>query len=217
VVGPTRASTRVGSLRALTLSVIIATLLVIPAAASAAPPPVKKPPPPLTALWWQTFLELSGASSLDRCDLGTGDVVFLAGTSGGGGSVTRSCTIPAGTSLLVPLINVECSEIEGNGNTPAELRRCADGFADQFTALSLVIDGVAVTDLTRLRVHSQVFQFTAATNNAFGVPAGTSRSVADGYWALIGPLAPGDHTISFGGSLPPDFTTQATYNLTVAA
>jgi hypothetical protein len=197
------------------VSVLLVSLLLGATAAVAAPPQVKKPPPPLTALWWQTFLSISG-NPLDRCDLGTGDVVFLAGTTGG--SATRSCTIPAGTSILVPLINVECSTAEGNGDTPAELRACARGFADQFTDLSLTIDGVAIADLQRFRVQSPVFQFTAAEGNVFGVPAGTTRSVADGYWVLIRPLSPGTHTISFGGAFPPGgFTTSATYMLTVTS
>jgi hypothetical protein len=202
-------------LRSLAVGVILAVLLLGPTAAVAAPPQVKKPPPPMTALWWQTVLSIPG-DSLDRCDLGTRDVVFLAGTTGG--AATRSCTIPAGTSILVPLINVECSTAEGNGDTPAELRACARGFADQFTDLSLSIDGVAVADLQRFRVHSQVFQFTAAEGNVFGIPAGTTRSVADGYWALIRPLPPGTHTVSFGGAFPPGgFTTLVTYTLTVTS
>jgi hypothetical protein len=160
-------------------------------------------------------LSISG-NPLDRCDLGTRDVVFLAGTTGG--TATRSCTIPAGTSILVPLINVECSTVEGNGDTPAELRACARGFAEQFSDLSLTIDGVAIADLQRFRVHSPVFQFTAAKDNVFGVPAGTARSVADGFWVLIRPLSPGTHTISFGGAYPPGgFTTFVTYTLTVTS
>jgi hypothetical protein len=195
------------------VSVLLLSLLLGPTAAVAAPPQVKKSPPSLTALWWQTFLSISG-NPLDRCDLGTREVVFLAGTTGG--TATRSCTIPVGTSILVPLINVECSTAEGNGDTPAELRACARGIADQFTDLSLTIDGVAIADLQRFRVHSPVFQFTAAEGNVFGVPAGTTRSVADGYWVLIRPLSPGTHTISFGGAFPPGgFTTFVTYTLTV--
>ena len=201
--------------RLVAVSLLLVSLLLGPTAAVAAPPQVKKPPPPVTALWWQTFLSISG-NPLDRCDLGTRDVVFLAGTTGG--AATRSCTIPAGTSILVPLINVECSTAEGNGDTPAELRACARGFADQFTDLSLTIDGVAVADLQRFRVHSQVFQFTAAEGNVFGIPAGTTRSVADGYWALIRPLPPGTHTVSFGGAFPPGgFSTLVTYTLTVTS
>jgi hypothetical protein len=116
------------------------------------------------------------------------------------------------------LINVECSTAEGNGDTPAELRACAKGFADQFTDLSLTIDGVAIADLQRFRVQSPVFQFTAAKNNVFGIPPGTTRSVADGFWVLIQPLSPGTHTISFGGAYPPGpFTTFVTYTLTVTS
>jgi hypothetical protein len=114
---------------------------------------------------------------------------------------------------------VECSTIENNGNTPAELNKCARDVTDQFTGLSLVIDGVPVPNLTNFRVGSPVFAFTAAAGNVFGIPPGTTRSVADGYWALIRPLSVGTHTISFGGVSPsfPEggFTTSVTYTLTV--
>jgi hypothetical protein len=200
-------------------SLISATIMLIPmAAANAASPDAQKPPPPLTAQWWQTFLAINSSNSnpLDRCDLGTPNVLFLAGTAGG--STTRTCTVTANKSILVPLINVECSEDEDNGPTPNEWRTCAQGITDQFTNLSLTIDGVPVSDdLTRFRVQSQVFSFTSADPNIFGVPPVTnSRAVADGYWALIKPLVPGTHTLSFGGAYPPGhFTTIATYTLNV--
>ena len=187
--------------------------------ASAAPPQVKKPPAPLTAQWWQKFVAIGG-NPLDRCDIGTGDVVFLAGTTGG--EATRSCTISSRQSILVPLVNVECSTAENNGDTPAELNKCARELADQFTDLILKIDGVPVDNLTKFRVGSPVFTFTAAQGNVFGIPAGTTRSVADGYWALIPPLPVGTHAIEFGGTLPSPppptpgpFTTLARYTLTV--
>ena len=47
------------------VSVLLVSLLLGATAAVAAPPQVKKPPPPLTALWWQTFLSISG-NPLDR-------------------------------------------------------------------------------------------------------------------------------------------------------
>jgi hypothetical protein len=196
------------------LALAIASVMFAAAApASAAPPVAKKPSPPLTAQWWQSFVSIGG-NALDRCDIGSGDVVFLAGTASG--SATRSCTISSQQSILVPLINVECSTIEGNGDTPAELNKCARGFADQFTDLSLVIDGTPITNLTKFRVGSPVFSFTAAEGNVFGIPVGTTRSVADGYWALISPLPVGTHTISFGGAFPSGgFATSVTYTLTV--
>ena len=116
----------------------------------------------------------------------------------------------------MPLINVECSSVEGNGRTPAEWRACATGFADDFTDLSLTINGVTVADLTRLRVQSQPFAFSSVLGNVFRIPPGTGGSVSDGYWALIGPLAPGTYDVSFGGSYPPGpFSTDVTYHLTV--
>lgn len=185
-----------------------------PVTALAASPRVIKPPAPLTAAWWRTILSIPG-DPLGRCDLGRDSVVFLAGTTGGTGP-GRSCTIPAGKSILVPLINVECSTAEGDGTTPAELRACAAGFANDFRGLSLTIDSVPIPDLFNFRVQSRPFAFNAVAGNVFGIPAGGSLSVADGYWALIGPLSPGTHTVSFGGSYPPGpFTTGVTYTLTV--
>jgi hypothetical protein len=204
---------RRGKLLRWAVSTAIAGCVVLPAVSTAAPTPAVAPPrPSLTALWWQTYVSLPDAGS--RCDLGIDKVVFLGATTGG--PVSRSCTLPAGPSILVPLINVECSSLEGNGRTPAEWRACATGFADDFTDLSLTINGVAVADLTRLRVQSQPFAFSPVQNNLFGIPPGTGGSVSDGYWALIGPLAPGTYDVSFGGSYPPAaFSTDVTYHLTV--
>jgi hypothetical protein len=192
----------------------IASLLLFAAPAAAAPPDVKKPPPPLTAQWWQSFMAIDDPNGLDRCDIGTADVVFLAGNATG----DRLCTVSAEKSILVPLVNVECSVLEGDGTTPADLRSKCRGITDQAANLTLLIDGVSVPDLTKFRVGSEVFTFTSSPNNPFGIKAGTTRSVADGYWVLIGPLAAGQHTIEFGGAFPtfnPPFATHATYKLTV--
>jgi hypothetical protein len=127
-------------------------------------------------------------------------------------------------SIVVPLINIECSSLEDPpffGAIPAERRACADGFADDFTDLFLTINGDPVGHLSRLRVQSQPFAFSPVAGNIFGIPAGTGGSVSDGYWALIGPLGAGTYDIAFGGSYqpaldePPVFGTDTTYHLTV--
>ena len=93
------------------------------------------------------------------------------------------------------------------GRLPAEWRVCADAFADDFTDVFLIINGVDV--VTRgLRVQSQPFSFEADTFRTRG------GAVSDGYWALIGPLAPGTYDISFGGSYF-EFSTSTSYHLTV--
>ena len=84
---------------------------VLPAASVAAPTPgVAAPSKSLTAQWWQTLVSVPGSVAASSCALGTGKVVFLGATATG--TVSGSCTLRAGTSVLLPLINVECSSLE---------------------------------------------------------------------------------------------------------
>jgi len=202
--------------RVLAVSVIIGCVVVLPTAAQAqSAPSVTAPRPSLTSQWWRTYYALPASQNpADRCDLGNGKVVFLGVNLGM--PVSRSCTLSAGTSILVPLINIECSRLEGNGDTPAELRTCAEDIADGFTDLRLTVNGVQI-DTSGLRVQSPPFAFRGVPGNTFlGVPVGTTTAVSDGYWALIGPLAPGTYDIAFGGSYPPaPFSTSTSYHLTV--
>ena len=160
----------------------------------------------------------------------------------GGTDFTRSCTVKAGTQLFIPILVTECSPIEFSlngpcGNTPDELRASANELMnpDFINSLTLEIDGVSVPKeklLQNNRAESpgDGFLLTIAPNNAFGLtqdtmvpppvslPA-TVTSVAVGYWALLHPLSPGEHTIKFGGSISfPDsgtFRTGVTYLLDV--
>ena len=199
-------------------------VLFTPTLANAATAKVDKPDASLTASWWQKFVATPGSNALDRCDVGTGKILFLAGTTGlkpGQPVPTRTCTTDKAKTFLVPLINVECSTVEGNGTTFEELRRCAaEDFADHFTDLKLVIDGQPVGNLNDLRVKAES-TFTAVPGNVFiNVSQPTnSQFASDGYWALI-KLTPGEHTLTFGGTFavpPPDpsFRTEVTYHLLV--
>ncbi len=151
------------------------------------------------------------------CDVGTGKIVFLAGTTPGQSATTRICATDKAKTFLVPLINVECSEAEEPSATSAELRTCAQDIADDFTDLKLVVDGQTVSNLNSLRVQAES-TFTSVSGSAFDppIPAFTnSEFVSDGYWALI-KLTPGKHTLTFGGSAPSfSFTTLVTYDLLV--
>jgi hypothetical protein len=146
------------------------------------------------------------------------------------GKVTRECTIPTGTSLFFPLLDAECSEIEGNGTTEAELRACAKMNADLIIPGSLfcLIDGMPVSHPERYRVQSPLFTFgPLPANNVLqfsGVPAppgATSPAVSDGYFLMLKPFPPGKHTIHFGGTADltsiggPVFIQDITYHLTV--
>jgi hypothetical protein len=193
-------------------------VLLTPTLANATTDQVTKPNGPLTASWWQEFVGITDANIFRGCDVGTQKIVFLTGTTGESSTDTRSCTTDK-TTFLVPLINVECSTAEGNGDTFKELARCAkEDFADYFTALNLTIDGRTIGDLNSYRVEAKG-HFTSVPDNVFAIPAyNKSKFAADGYWALI-TLTPGEHEITFGGTFAkpgtPEFTTQVTYNLTI--
>jgi hypothetical protein len=177
---------------------------------------VTVPAASLTAAWWQKFTATEDFGKFEGCDTGTGQVIFLTGAVNTG-PVNRSCEeVPVGRSLLVPLINVECSKIEGNGSTYAELKACANGFVVDFTDMFLTIDGASVPNPSRFRVQSGLFYFTSVEDNVMNVPAsgGPTPSVSDGYWAQIGPLSAGRHTVTFGGTYF-DFILNVTYTLTV--
>jgi hypothetical protein len=120
----------------------------------------------------------------------------LAGTTGG--SVDRTCTIPAGKALLFPLVANECSYKENpNLKTEAELRACAVDPNNGVTHLELTIDGVNIQGLEKYRAQSPLFNFTFSNDNLGGVAPGPTQGVADGFWAIVPPLTSGNHTIHF--------------------
>ena len=190
---------------------------------------------------WLYSLPVDGHPLFDTADCGAGQsgtVWFLGGTFtsteiGPGvilGEADRTCTIPSGTALFFPLVNVEASTIEGNGATEDELREAANFFADFIdpSSLFLEIDGQPADGLASHRFDSPLFEFGPLPENnvleAFGydAPAGaTSASVGDGYFAMVKPLPVGTHTLHFGGVLDlsaidgPLFIQDITYTITV--
>ncbi len=147
----------------------------------------------------------------------SGPVWFLGGTFVGSPStIERTLTIPAGTALFFPVMDVECSTIETpesgfHGSNEAELRACAKGWADQqgagvFGPLFCKVDGVELKNLTAYRFATPLMYFVLpamdADNNIFYMPIAEGQevySVGDGYYILLNPLAIGEHTIEFPG------------------
>jgi len=185
-----------------------------------------------SVVWWQWAANIAEPNSPVSDDSGAdcavrqrGPVWFLAGTTGG--MATRSCTIPSGKAILFPVINGECSTVEGTAE--ADLAACATGQMDFVTETRASVDGTAI-DLgppgpdARFRFTSDplVFPITFAKRNGFypdGSVFGRGKAVADGYWVLVKPLAVGDHDIDFyGKAVFPDgstFDVGVHYDLTV--
>jgi hypothetical protein len=80
---------------------------------------------------------------------GTGGAAFACWDLGGGTVApfgpngVPSCTVKPGTKIFVAASSFECSTLEGNGTTEAELRACAEQ-SDVQTAPSVTVDGHSV-------------------------------------------------------------------------
>src|SRR6266566_1683440 len=191
--------------------------------------------------WWQWGLSVPAAVNpiLDTTGANAGQgqsgpVWFLGGTFGGGGPINRTVTIPAGKAIFIPVYQWIFGATVGDCRpshpgvrcqVPA-LRASAAAATTSVQSLKVTIDGQSVSDLPQYRADSPGgFSVTLPEGNVlqlFGLPdpAGTyAPQVADGYWLLLGPLAPGAHTISVAVTPDPNYGTpfQVTYNITVAA
>jgi hypothetical protein len=182
--------------------------------------------PEWSAKWWQWAYSMPiDANPLFDTASGSagqsGNVWFIGAKinterqkSGNVDRVYRNLTIPLGTMLFFPIINVEGSEAEGNGGIELDLKNYASGFLSNIEVMFADIDGVPVKNLTQYRATSHLFKFGPLPDNNVlqywrsqdynipDAPAGTiTISVADGYYLMLEPLPIGIHTIHFGGTV----------------
>ncbi|WP_239380614.1 hypothetical protein [Frankia sp. CIT1] len=183
-----------------------------------------------SAAWWQWAVSAPDPDSPlndptgENCAVNqSGPVWFLAGTPG---TSSPSCTVPAGKAILFPVITAECSSVEKNGTTEAELRACAANYINHATALHASVDGTPI-DLgpagSRFRFQSPFFRICFVPDNPIYPDGGKGRSVSDGVWVLLRPLPPGQHEINFTGTIsipeatpPVNFQISVNYHVTVA-
>ena len=182
--------------------------------------------------WWQWALSfpiadlpfLNTGGPVDISAGQSGKVWFLAGANLGLTS-PRTGTIPPGTFLFFPLLNLindyPCPPEFGFEPEPGEtlehfLQRTGNDFLPFATDLFAEIDGIPLTDLSSYRATSRLFTFTADPDLAlFFDPCVTGSpqpGVAVGYWLMLSPLPPGTHTLHFGA---PSFGQDITYEVTV--
>jgi hypothetical protein len=183
----------------------------------------------LTAQWWQWALSIPTAQNpfVDQnggnCMIGQrGSVWFLAG-----GTATRTCSVPAGTTLFFPVINLvgfnspNCSGQGPENLTVRDLRKATANFIDSVSLadLSVALDSHPIYHFER--VQSDVFAIAVPADNITG-PSGDpsqcaagvySPAVDDGYYVKLDPLKVGPHTVHIQVTAP--FSIDVTYNLAV--
>ena len=162
---------------------------------------------------------------------------MLFGTITGGNIVRSNVAIPAGKPIFVPIAGMEFS----NYDTPnadfslpgtysqADLRQFAKLSALSVPSrgeLHVNIDGRPVASLSGHREDSPIHYTLPDHDNLlqyFGLDfSGPVDASVDGYYVMLNPLAPGEHTINFGSTIPhndfpllSDFSADVTYHVTV--
>jgi hypothetical protein len=163
----------------------------------------------------------------EKCAVGqensSSPVFYLAGT--GGGKAERTCTIPYGKGVLIPVMNVEISDKEVPNKPVEDLHKFATQDQDSVTSLYLRVNDKEYDFeyLKSYRIHTDAFDVVFPENPIFGVTPGKSKAVADGYYIMTDVLPKGKHEIHFKSSLrcpevdcpEPTFAQDVKYTLMV--
>lgn len=160
-----------------------------------------------------------------------GKVWFLASTFGG--VVDRTCEVPSDKAIFVSVGGAFVSfspEFPAAGDpclqlaTSLEKVRCdvnEDVPVAPGISLAVTIDGVPVKDLFAFRAQSEAGGFTLRVPNPsfltdLGLASGNRfPAVADGYFLLLKPLAPGVHTLNLVKTNPDQSQAGVNYTLII--
>ncbi len=174
-----------------------------------------------TARWWQWVASIPPDSNPIEDKTGancnvrqSGPVFFLVGTFGG--KAIRTCHVSSDWHLFFPILNTMFFWNPQGTSNEAQNRADAKAQMDNPIALEATVDEMTVKDIEAYRLPSPAFDITLPLPNIFRVPvAGTVPAVSDGYWLMLSPLEPGNHSVSFKGVARDGFTVEVIYNLIV--
>jgi hypothetical protein len=154
--------------------------------------------------WWQWNMGIPSAEhprdhyTPSRCAIDqSGPVWFLADLLSG--KEERTCNIPFGKAILVPLLTGNCDADGTTPNAPASesdpnLIQCAKA-GNEYGAISASLDGKELQNLAKYRTLTGFFNLVVPKDNVFHNRPGTWRSVNDGYFVFLEPLPVGSHEL----------------------
>lgn len=159
-----------------------------------------------------------------HCMVGQSGSTWYLAPSFGGGSASRSCTVPQGVKLQFAVAGAAyvyapgfCGDVAGTSDR--DLRAAIAGFTDTVT-VNVTLNGARVKTK---RLRSEVFATALPADNLFtlvcggpgSVPAGIYRTVDDTYYAEIENLKPGVHTLQMVATNGGAFNQNVVYTLNV--
>ena len=194
-----------------------------------------KPIADWTAAWDTWWIQSPGSMDPTRDPTGAwannnnnGPVFFVAGTSGDLKTATRAFRVPAGRPLLIPMINVGWIGWPPDTEEIASQAVAADLELIDVNSLFASIDGQALANPKSYLEQSNFFSAGIATpgtllekwlidaGQPFPLGVDLYPSLTAGYWLMVEGLAPGSHTLNFGGAYKDgSFSTDTTANINV--
>ena len=182
--------------------------------------------------FWKHFLSIPSDQSPmqdktgEKCAVGqenSSPVFYLFGS--GGSKVERTCTIPHGKGVLIPVMVVEVSDKERPNATVEELHKIATKDQDSVTSMYLRVDDKEydMNYLSKYRIHTDPFDVVFPDNALYNAAPGKSKAVADGHYIMTDVLPKGKHEIHYKSSLTcegedclePNHEADIKYTLTV--
>ena len=180
-----------------------------------------------TVKWWKWFLSTPKSinpvldSSGERASVNQppSDVWFLGGKLGDQNlnMPSRSCVVPAGRSILIPVINCEANSLEyPELRTYQDLRQHVRNDEDTIVKKECFVNRAPML-VQRVESEPTIFEIRLPESNVINVRGGVSTLASgDGYWVFLKPLPRGKYTISFSGSCEKGrLNSGANYNLEV--
>lgn len=180
--------------------------------------------------WWQWVMATPASHSpvYDKtgkfCTMGQrGGYWFLAGSTGS--SVTRSCTVPKGVKLVVPVINNFCFPDAGYPDEScfAGVAGFMDGAGGTVTWDDSPVTPTPVCELAGSSSDdckdvggSTVFSIAVGPNGFGGVKPGVYRvNAVGGWWAVIEANTAGQYTLTVSGESGDGFAQNFSYLIDV--
>jgi hypothetical protein len=184
----------------------------------------------LTGDWWNWAVSTnpSPLNGGDPCAGNFVDGVFFLGGSFTSKAVKRTCTVPANTPILFPVVNTACGaaptiDPDGDGNftgDPQPYNKCAQDPIDDIASNSTMIATLNGEPLKIQRLESGLVTFTNPSPRSEilpNAPPGSYKSWASGFWVYLPQgLEPGKYTLHWEVTFEDGTVFQdITYNLTV--
>jgi hypothetical protein len=189
----------------------------------------------LTGDWWNWAVSTNPSplneEGGDPCGGNFVDGVFFLAGSFAPDAVTRSCTVPANTPILFPVVNYACGaaptiDPDGDGTftgDPKPYSKCAQDPIDEIASNSKMIATLDGQPLEIQRLESGPFTLTNPSPRSEilpNAPPGSYKSWASGFWVYLPQgLEPRVEPYTLHWSVLPvsgeGFTQDITYNLTV--